>query len=45
MQLDYPSEEADKKAMHLPARVQGIAMLSHVFYDHDFLVREVEGLI
>ena len=45
MQLDSPSEETDKKAMHLLARVQGIAMLSHVFHDHDFLIREVEGLI
>ncbi|WP_404401252.1 TetR/AcrR family transcriptional regulator [Pelagibacterium halotolerans] len=37
-------EDADRLAMHLLARSQGIAALANAFHDEDFIEREVEAM-
>ena len=40
--LEYPPEAASKKSMAALARVQGIALVSHVFRNTRFLQREID---
>ena len=35
---------ADEKAMSLLSKVQGVAMVTHVFKDRDFLLKEIESI-
>ena len=39
--LGYDQNEADEKAMSLLSRVQGVALITHVFKDKAFLLKEI----
>ena len=43
-QLGYADQTAQQLAMRLLSRTQGLAMMTHVFRDRDFLVREIAQL-
>ncbi|WP_428738789.1 TetR/AcrR family transcriptional regulator [Sulfurimonas sp.] len=42
--LGSGKEEADEKAMSLLSKVQGVALITHVFKDKEFLVREIDSI-
>lgn len=43
-QMGFKQKTANQKAMHLLAKAEGIAMLTHIFRDRTFLEREVKQL-
>ncbi len=42
--LGFKAKEANEKAMSLLSKVQGVALITHVFKDRDFLVKEIEKI-
>jgi TetR/AcrR family transcriptional regulator, transcriptional repressor for nem operon len=42
--LGFDESQADEKAMSLLSKVQGVAMVTHVFKDRKFLIKEIENI-
>lgn len=42
--LGYEKITADYQAMSLLSKVQGVAMITHVFKDRNFLIKEIESI-